>query len=75
MFRNLFILAAIVIIVLIVRNFLSQSRRSKPAVKNQNTVQCAHCGAYLPQDAAIQQNGHYFCNTQHSLEWQQSHHD
>jgi ribosomal protein S26 len=74
MLRNLVILAAVVLIVLIVRNRLrsraDSSKSANSSQSHQNTVQCAHCQHYLPKDDAVKSAEQYFCNLEHQQAWQ-----
>ncbi len=72
MFRNLIILAAIVLIVMIVRNRL---RTQKPPVKTSDkpvdSVRCAQCKQFLPKTSAVSLGERYFCNADHLKAWQE----
>lgn len=72
MLRNLIILAAVALLVLVIRNRIRNRRRqSSIDSKTVNSVQCAHCREYLPTSSALQQQGRFFCNTEHFHAWQQ----
>ncbi len=72
MFRNLIILAAIVLVVMIVRNRL---RAQKPPIKTGDkqveSVRCAQCKQFLPKTSAVSQGERYFCNADHLKAWQE----
>ncbi|MDH5735048.1 MAG: PP0621 family protein, partial [Gammaproteobacteria bacterium] len=71
MFRNLFILIAIIAAAWIIKSLLNKPRPdSKHPPLSKNMLQCEHCKTYLPEDEAIRVNNKVFCNQQHLQEWQ-----
>ncbi|MCW9012714.1 MAG: PP0621 family protein [Gammaproteobacteria bacterium] len=72
MFRNLFLIAAILLVVWIIRGFIRRSQltgaANKPR-KNKDMVQCEQCKTYLPKDDAIVNNDKTFCSQQHLNDW------
>ncbi len=73
MFRNLIILAAIVLIVMIVRNRLrTQIPPIKTGDKQVESVRCAQCKQFLPKTSAVSQGERYFCSADHLKTWQDS---
>ena len=74
MFRNLILLIAVIAAAWLVSRMLKKNL-SKPSqrtkIESQNMVKCERCEVYLPQDQAIEDNGHYFCSTQHLEDWRQ----
>lgn len=70
MFRNLFLLIAIMAIFWIVNGFI-QRAKAKPVNRtvSKDMVQCEHCKVYLPKDDAIVMNNKTFCNQQHLNDW------
>jgi len=72
MFRNLFVLIAIVVLAMLARRFLTASSSSKPvSSKDENTVQCDECRAYIAENQAIESQGKHFCSQKHLQAWQQ----
>lgn len=55
----------------LILTLLKQYRRSldepvPPQPKSQDMVRCAACGVHLPKAESIEQNGEYYCCTEHS---------
>ena len=72
MFRYLLLIIAVVIIIWIVRGFMSRSQLNKPnAIRSKDMVQCEQCKTYIPKDDAISSNGKLFCSQQHLNDWNQ----
>ncbi|HEY9050343.1 MAG TPA: PP0621 family protein [Gammaproteobacteria bacterium] len=70
MFRYLLLIIAVVIIIWIVRGFISRSQLNKPnSVRSKDMVQCEQCKTYIPKDDAINSNGKLFCSQQHLNDW------
>ncbi len=69
MFRSLIILAAIVLLVMVVRNRLRQRGVSQAADKQVDSVRCAHCRHYLPKKDALHDGELFFCNPDHQQAW------
>jgi len=70
MFRTLIIVAAIVLVVLIIRNRLRAANAPAPRPHRQvDSVQCSHCRQYLPATAAVRQDDRFFCNQEHLDAW------
>lgn len=73
MFRFLFIAIAILLVALIVRTLLQNSRKSEPrprVLEERDTVRCDHCGVHLPREDAVAAGGAYFCSEKHRIEHQ-----
>ena len=71
MFRSLLILAAVALIVLIVRTRLrAQKTPVKTTDKQVESVRCAQCKQFLPRASAVSLGEHYFCNADHLKSWQ-----
>lgn len=70
MFRNLFILIAIIAAIWIIRSLINSSRSSskQPALE-KDMVQCEQCKTYIPEDDAIVMNNKNFCSQQHLQDW------
>ena len=76
MFRNLFLLIAILLVVWIVRGFIRRSKLNstqKTTNKDKDMVQCEQCKTYLPKDDAISSDKLFFCGKEHLLEWKEKH--
>ena len=72
MFRNLFLIIAVGLIIWIVQGFLRRSKMSnKPKISSKDMVQCAQCKTYLPSEDSISMQDKYFCSTQHLEDWKQ----
>jgi len=70
MFRNLFLLIAIGLIIWIVQGFIRRSKVSaKPKISSKDMVQCEQCKTYLPADDSVSMQGKHFCSTQHLEDW------
>ena len=70
MFRNLFILIAVIALFLIVKGIIRRS--SKQTLQNtpiKDMVQCNVCQSYLAKEEAILKNGHVFCSQRHLDDW------
>ena len=71
MFRSLLVLAAIALIVLIVRNRLrAQKTPVKTGDKQVESVRCTQCKQFLPRASAVSLGEHYFCSAEHLKNWQ-----
>lgn len=75
MFRNLFLLIAIGLIIWIIQGFIRRSKLSPPRTeaRSKDMVQCEQCKSYLPKDDAVSMNGQHFCNPQHLQDWNNKH--
>jgi len=72
MFRNLFLVIAIGLIIWIIQGFIRRSKMPhKTKISSQNMVQCEQCKTYLPSKDSVSTQGKYFCNTQHLDDWNQ----
>lgn len=71
MFRNLFVLVAIALVVMVARRYLTAGSSGTPKQeKNENTVQCDECQAYIAENQAIESQGKHFCSQKHLKAWQ-----
>ncbi len=72
MFRNLFLLIAVVALFWIVKGMIRRSRKQPPQNPQiKNMVQCELCQSYLPEEDAISVNGKMFCNQRHLKDWEE----
>ncbi len=51
--------------------FKLKRRRAQPSLRSapvhtHQTVRCAHCGAFVAQQQAVQRNGQWFCSWEHA---------
>ena len=70
MFRNLFLLIAVIAIFWIVKSLIKRPRiKSQNHTPSKDMVQCEHCKAYLPKYDAIVMDNKTFCNQQHLNDW------
>ncbi len=70
MFKNLILIAAIVILFWVVKGFIRRVQlEKKPSSKSRDMVQCEQCKAYLPKDDAIVSDNKTFCSQQHLNDW------
>ena len=46
----------------------TQPGRHKPTLHTHETVRCAHCGAFVSREQAVQQSGQWFCSWAHAAE-------
>lgn len=75
MFKNLFLLVAIGIVIWLVRRMLKnkiQQTNSRQSNEIKNIVQCHVCQAYIPEEKAINKNQLSFCSQQHADEWNEN---
>ena len=73
MFRSLIIVAALALIYLLIKNHLRsrKARRQNPTShSSEDTVQCAECKTYIPNNEAIFSDKKIFCCKQHQRDWQ-----
>ena len=74
MFRNLFLVIAIIALIWIIKGLIRRSKTPAAHTRiEQDMVQCAQCKTYLPKDDAIVINDQAFCSHQHLDEWKQKH--
>ena len=74
MLRNLIIVAAVIIVLLIVRQrFLgtrTSGQKKSTAGDSTNTVKCLTCKIYVPSTEAVSDDaGRHFCCKQHQRDW------
>ncbi len=65
--RFFVILLAIVVLIFIVRHFLSH-RTPRPDPRRPETkkmVRCAHCGLHIPEQEALTEGNRYYCSRKH----------
>lgn len=76
MIRTLFIIAALVLVFLIIKNRIAV-RRHKVQQSGTGTsddmVQCLYCRTYIPAREAYVSGEHTFCCKQHQRDWQNNH--
>ncbi|MDH5484021.1 MAG: PP0621 family protein [Gammaproteobacteria bacterium] len=74
MFRNLFLVIAIIALFLIIKGFIRRAKNTpaSPAT-GKDMVQCTQCKVYLSQEDAIVSNNQNFCSQRHLEEWKQKH--
>jgi uncharacterized protein len=69
MFRLFLLIAAIVVLVLLVKRILAASkdnRDSSPRIKQgEDMVRCAHCGLHVPANEAIRSGDRAYCSEEH----------
>jgi len=64
--RLIIIILALALVVMIVKRLWQSSR--KPDRKRQlsgNMLQCAYCGMYIPEQEAVEADGHHYCSREH----------
>ena len=66
--RFIIFIAAIWVVLLIIRFYLGQSsqKRASQSSKKIETVRCEQCGLVLPKKEAILQQNYFFCSQQHA---------
>jgi len=67
--RFIIFLAAIWIVLLIIRFYLGRAPKKKQHSQrgtNIDTVRCQQCGLVIPEEEAIQQDNQYFCSKEHA---------
>jgi uncharacterized protein len=70
MFRNLFLLIAIIALFWIIKGMIRRSRSQPPKnTQIKDMVQCEQCQSYLPKEDALSENGKLFCCQQHLKDW------
>ena len=77
MARTLFIIAALVLVYLIIKN-RNVARRPEQthdagARRQDQLVQCAQCGVRVPSSEAVTAGDQQFCCPQHQRDWQKQH--
>ena len=64
--RTLVIIIILVLIVMIAKRIWQKPRPpARRSQTNEQMVQCAHCGIYIPEREALQRAGHYYCSQAH----------
>jgi uncharacterized protein len=77
MMRLLFIIAAIVLVFLIIKNQIAARRhkvQQSARAATENMVQCVQCHTYVPTGEAITSGEQTFCCKQHQRDWQDRQH-
>jgi uncharacterized protein len=77
MMRILFIIAALVLVYLIIKNQIAARRHKVQQTTSEATdsmVQCAQCHTYIPAGESITSGEQTFCCKQHQRDWQQRQH-
>jgi len=80
MFKSVLIVIFVVIMLFVIRSVMqrlkkpesNQNSPSKPA-QGEDTVQCLHCGTFIPRSDAIIKGNKAFCSAQHFNDWNQKH--
>ncbi|MFO8156417.1 MAG: PP0621 family protein [Pseudomonadota bacterium] len=44
---------------------LKRQHGEQQRIRPEATVQCAHCGLYVPENRAFKANGHHYCSAEH----------
>jgi hypothetical protein len=73
MARTLFVIAALALVVLIIKNRIVNRRQNVHHAVNDaadNMVQCMQCHTYIPSREAVTSGEHTFCCKQHLRDWQ-----
>ena len=63
--KILLIIAAVWLVVFLLRRKLSAPRAENPTIREVRTVRCAHCGMHVPESEAVRSQGHDFCSLEH----------
>lgn len=64
--RTLVIIIVLVLIVMIAKRMWQKPRPPARRIReNEQMVQCAHCGIYIPEQEALQRAGQYYCSQAH----------
>jgi len=72
MFRNLFLLIAVIAVFWIIKGMIRRSVKRPPQnTRIKDMVQCVLCQSYLAKDDAIIVNGKTFCSQQHLKDWEE----
>jgi len=72
MFRNLFLLIAVIAVFWIIKGMIRRSiKRPSQNTEINDMVQCELCQSYLPKDDAIIEGGKTFCSQQHLKDWEE----
>lgn len=69
MMRFLIILAALFLLVLVVRKMLTKpasSKRPRAVEDVRKMVRCEHCGLHVPENEAISAGGKRYCSQEHA---------
>jgi hypothetical protein len=70
MFRNLFLLIAVIAVFWIIKGMIRRSmNRPSQNTKIKDLVHCELCQIYLARDDAIVEDGRTFCSQQHLNNW------
>jgi len=80
MFKSVLIVIFVVIMLFVMRSVMQRLKKpesgentpSKPS-HGENTVQCLHCGTFIPQSDAIIKGNRAFCSAQHFNDWNEKH--
>lgn len=77
MFRTLLIVAAVALVVMLVRSRLQRDGRAPQKNRKENAgsmLKCAQCGTCIPEKEAIITEHGSFCCRQHHRDWQAHQH-
>lgn len=70
MFKNLFLLLAIVAVIWIIKGMIRRAKNKKPEfIDHKTMVQCSQCNVYLDKQDAVSLSNNFFCNQQHLNDW------
>ncbi|MFN2381388.1 MAG: PP0621 family protein [Guyparkeria sp.] len=45
-----------------------------PETRSLESVRCAQCGVFVPEDKAVRREGQEFCSWEHAEAWHKAHH-
>jgi len=73
--RILVIALVVWLLIRMLRNWMDRKavKRSTTPEQINTVVRCAHCGLHIPQQEAIQVEGHYYCCKEHGKIHRQEH--
>ncbi|MFO7809354.1 PP0621 family protein [Guyparkeria sp.] len=47
----------------------AEQQDDPPGTRSLESVRCAHCGVFVPEDKAVRREGHDFCSWEHAQTW------
>lgn len=50
----------------------AEQQDDSPQTRSLESVRCAHCGVFVPEDKAVRREGHDFCSWEHADAWAQA---
>ena len=78
MFRSLFFLIAIGLVIWLISRMLKNKlgKDNQPGQQSpreiKNIVQCQQCQTFIPEDKAVREGDRVFCSQKHLEEWKDS---